>query len=155
MGRTIPEFRIASAMEQNEWKESVLTSQIRKVFDRMFSIAHLYNSAYFQQILIQNFKLCGNRLYVSSLLVLVPSCYFHCGMLQHCEEGNNYVSNILQTGRDIYCWQAHYLHCPNKIPQSGSDSVLDMCYAVCLLLVIHSDQLIIPRSGLHSLSLAL
>ena len=48
MGRTIPEFRIASAMEQNEWKESVLTSQIRKVFDRMFSIAHLYNSAYFQ-----------------------------------------------------------------------------------------------------------
>jgi hypothetical protein len=47
MGRTIPLFRIASVMEQNEWKafRKYLDKPDRKVFDRMFSIAHLYNSA--------------------------------------------------------------------------------------------------------------
>ena len=47
MGRTIPSFRIASVMEQNEWKEfrKCLDKSDRKVFDRMFSIALLYNSA--------------------------------------------------------------------------------------------------------------
>jgi hypothetical protein len=47
MGRTIPSFRIASVMEQNEWKafRKCLDKSDRKVFDRMFSIAHLYNSA--------------------------------------------------------------------------------------------------------------
>jgi hypothetical protein len=47
MGRTIPSFRIASVMEQNEWKAfgKCLDKSDRKAFDRMFSIAHLYNSA--------------------------------------------------------------------------------------------------------------
>jgi hypothetical protein len=47
MGRTIPLFRIASVMEQNEWKafRKCLDKSDRKAFDRMFSIAHLYNSA--------------------------------------------------------------------------------------------------------------
>jgi hypothetical protein len=47
MGRTIPSFRIASVMEQNEWKafRKCLDKSDRKAFDRMFSIAHLYNSA--------------------------------------------------------------------------------------------------------------
>jgi hypothetical protein len=47
MGRTIPSFRIASVEEEKEWKQfrNNLDKQDRKVFDDMFSIAHLYNSA--------------------------------------------------------------------------------------------------------------
>jgi hypothetical protein len=47
MGRTIPSFRIASMMEEREWKvfRKSLNKSERKVFDEMFSIVHLYNSA--------------------------------------------------------------------------------------------------------------
>jgi hypothetical protein len=47
MGRTIPSFRIASVMEEMEWKSfrNSLNKSDRKKFDEMFSIAHLYNSA--------------------------------------------------------------------------------------------------------------
>jgi len=46
MGRTIPSFRIASAIEEREWKpfRSSLDKSDRKIFDQMFSSAHLYNS---------------------------------------------------------------------------------------------------------------
>ena len=47
MGRTIPSFRIASVMEEMEWRvfRNSLDKSDRKKFDEMFSIAHLYNSA--------------------------------------------------------------------------------------------------------------
>jgi hypothetical protein len=47
MGRTIPSFRIASATEEDEWRpfRKCLDKSDRGVFDRVFSIAHLYNSA--------------------------------------------------------------------------------------------------------------
>jgi len=47
MGRTIPSFRIASVMEEMEWKSfrNSLDKSDRKKFDQMFSLAHLYNSA--------------------------------------------------------------------------------------------------------------
>ena len=47
MGRTIPSFRIASVMEEKEWKSfrNSLDKSDRKKFDQMFSLAHLYNSA--------------------------------------------------------------------------------------------------------------
>ena len=47
MGRTIPSFRIASIQEEKEWKKfrQALDKSDRKIFDNMFSIAHLYNSA--------------------------------------------------------------------------------------------------------------
>jgi hypothetical protein len=47
MGRTIPSFRIASTIEEKEWKpfRNSLDKSDRKIFDEMFSIAHLYNSA--------------------------------------------------------------------------------------------------------------
>jgi hypothetical protein len=46
MGRTVPSFRIASVMEEKEWKtfRNSLDKSDRKIFDEMFSIAHLYNS---------------------------------------------------------------------------------------------------------------
>ena len=47
MGRTIPSFRIASIMEEKEWKSfrDSLAKSKRKIFDDMFAISHLYNSA--------------------------------------------------------------------------------------------------------------
>jgi len=47
MGRTIPSFRIAAVLEENEWKQyrKYLNKKDRKVFSEMFSIARLYNSA--------------------------------------------------------------------------------------------------------------
>lgn len=47
MGRTIPSFRIASVMEKGEWKSfrKVLDRKDRKIFDDMFDISILYNSA--------------------------------------------------------------------------------------------------------------
>ena len=47
MGRTIPSFRIAAVLEEKEWKQyrKYLNKKDRKVFDNMFSIARLYNSA--------------------------------------------------------------------------------------------------------------
>ena len=47
MGRTIPSFRIASIMEEKEWKSfrDSLAKSERKIFDDMITISHLYNSA--------------------------------------------------------------------------------------------------------------
>ena len=47
MGRTIPSFRIASVMEKEEWKSfrKALDKMDRKIFDDMFDISILYNSA--------------------------------------------------------------------------------------------------------------
>jgi hypothetical protein len=47
MGRTIPSFRIASVMEKEEWKcfRKALDKKDRRIFDDMFDISILYNSA--------------------------------------------------------------------------------------------------------------
>ncbi|HKG89742.1 MAG TPA: hypothetical protein VKA95_15595 [Nitrososphaeraceae archaeon] len=47
MGRTIPSFRIASVMEKEEWKSfrKALDKKDKKIFDDMFNISILYNSA--------------------------------------------------------------------------------------------------------------
>ena len=43
MGRTIPSFRIASVIEENEWKSfrNSLAKSERKIFDDMFAISHV------------------------------------------------------------------------------------------------------------------
>jgi hypothetical protein len=47
MGRTIPSFRIAAILEEKTWKQyrKYLNKIDRTEFDKMFSIATLYNSA--------------------------------------------------------------------------------------------------------------
>jgi hypothetical protein len=47
MGRTIPSFRIALAMEEAEWKpfRNALDKSDRKKFDEMFDIPRFYISA--------------------------------------------------------------------------------------------------------------
>jgi hypothetical protein len=48
MGRTISSFRIASVLEEEEWKsykKYLNKKEEKKAFDNMFSIARLYNSA--------------------------------------------------------------------------------------------------------------
>jgi hypothetical protein len=48
MGRTIPSFRIATVLEEKEWKlfrKYLKNKNDKKLFTHMFSIANLYNSA--------------------------------------------------------------------------------------------------------------
>jgi hypothetical protein len=47
MGRTIPSFRMALAMEQEDWKpfRNALDKSDRKLFDDMFDVPRLYTSA--------------------------------------------------------------------------------------------------------------
>ena len=47
MGRTIPSFRMATVEELKEWKEfrHRLGKSDKKLFDRMYTTCHLYNSA--------------------------------------------------------------------------------------------------------------
>jgi hypothetical protein len=47
MGRTIPSFRITAMMEQSKWRSFRynLDKNDRKIFDELFSISRLYNSA--------------------------------------------------------------------------------------------------------------
>ena len=47
MGRTIPSFRLALALEERRWKlyRNALGKQARKEFDDMFAIPRLYISA--------------------------------------------------------------------------------------------------------------
>jgi hypothetical protein len=47
MSRTIPSFSLASVEEEREWKvfRNSLDKSDRRIFDEMFSISHLYNSA--------------------------------------------------------------------------------------------------------------
>ncbi len=46
MGRTIPSFRIAGAMEESKWRpfRALLSKKDRKLFDDMLRIPRLYNS---------------------------------------------------------------------------------------------------------------
>ena len=48
MGRTIPSFRIALAMEKEDWKpfRNALDKSDRKKFDEMFELPKFYISAY-------------------------------------------------------------------------------------------------------------
>lgn len=47
MGRTILSFRLTSVEEEREWKvfRNALDKCDRRIFDEMFSISQLYNSA--------------------------------------------------------------------------------------------------------------
>ena len=47
MGRINPSFRIASRIEENEWRSfgDSLAKSERKIFDDIFAVSYLYNSA--------------------------------------------------------------------------------------------------------------
>ncbi len=47
MGRTVPSFRIAAEIERTKWKQFrlLLDKKDRKMFDQMFDIVKLYNTA--------------------------------------------------------------------------------------------------------------
>jgi hypothetical protein len=47
MDRTIPSFRLASVEQQRKWKvfRNTLDESDRWIFDEMFSVSYLYNSA--------------------------------------------------------------------------------------------------------------
>jgi hypothetical protein len=67
MGRKIPSFRIALAMEKEEWKpfHNALDKSDRKKFDEMFDIPRLYISA------------CSNSVQLVLLEPIIMSILFH------------------------------------------------------------------------------
>jgi hypothetical protein len=70
MGRTIPSFRIALAMEKEEWNpfRNALDKSERKMFDEMFEIPRFYISvcAY----AVQPIRTLSNTAYLDSALLL-------------------------------------------------------------------------------------
>lgn len=50
MGRTIPSFRISSIIEERKWKQfqNLLDKEDKKMFDEMFLLTRLYNTASYQ-----------------------------------------------------------------------------------------------------------
>jgi hypothetical protein len=49
MGRTIPSFKISSTIEERKWKIiRNLLDKTDKIFDEMFSLTRLYNTASYQ-----------------------------------------------------------------------------------------------------------
>jgi hypothetical protein len=67
MGRTIPSFRIALAMEKEKWKpfRNALDKSDRKKFDEMFDIPRLYITA------------CSNSVQLVPLHPIFMSILFH------------------------------------------------------------------------------
>jgi hypothetical protein len=67
MGRTIPSFRMALAMEKEEWKpfRNALSQSERKMFDEMWDIPKLYVSA------------CSNSVQLVPLHPIFISILFH------------------------------------------------------------------------------
>jgi hypothetical protein len=67
MGRTIPSFRIALAMEERDWKpfRNALDKSEKKKFDEMFDIPRFYISA------------CSNSVQLVPLHPIIMSILFH------------------------------------------------------------------------------
>src|SRR5215210_8309138 len=75
MGRTIPSFRIALAMEKEDWKpfRNALDKSDRKKFDEMFELPKFYISA------------CSNSVqYVRLHPILVSILLYHYKQLTEC-----------------------------------------------------------------------
>src|ERR687891_691998 len=75
MGRTIPSFRIALAMEKEDWKpfRNALDKSDRKKFDEMFDIPRFYISA------------CSNSVqYVRLHPILMSILHYHYKQLTEC-----------------------------------------------------------------------
>jgi hypothetical protein len=81
MGRTIPSFRIALAMEKEEWKpfRNALNKKGRKKFDEMFDIPRNYISA------------CSNSVQLVPLHPIIMSILFH-----HYKELNECIEEVEQ-----------------------------------------------------------
>jgi hypothetical protein len=77
MGRTMPSFRIALALEQRDWKpfRSALDKKDRKEFDEMFDVPRLHLSA------------CSYAVQTVRLYPIVMSILLHCFMrIVECEK---------------------------------------------------------------------
>src|ERR671921_368694 len=96
MGRTIPSFRIALAMEQVEWKpfRNALDKSDRKKFDEMFDIPRFYISA------------CSYSVqYVRLHPILISIIFHHYKQLTECisevEEIGTKVEYLVQQKKQV------------------------------------------------------
>jgi hypothetical protein len=116
MGRTIPSFRIAAILEENEWKQYrkyLNNKNDKKVFSEMFSIARLYNSACsYSSIPIRIYPILMSIVFhhyktltKNNMLSTAPND--HIG-------DNNYNSIILQKELDKWKSYSDILRKPNR-----------------------------------------
>ncbi len=87
MGRTIPSFRIASKIEYVEWKNfrRALPKTDRKIFDDMFSLSVLYNSAC---------VCCANPVRIQPIIMAILFHHYkELGKLKANEENKSFLSS--------------------------------------------------------------
>jgi hypothetical protein len=86
MGRTIPSFRMALAMEERRWKpfRNALDKSDRKDFDEMFAIPRLYLSA------------CSYSIQTVRIYPILISILLHCFKLL--SESVKHVKQLLILG---------------------------------------------------------
>ena len=100
MGRTIPTFRIAAVLEENEWRsfKKYLNKNDRKLFKEMFSIVRLYNSA------------CSYSVIPIRIYPIIMSIVFHHyktslnNSFKFVEEDNNNNNNSIILKRELDKW---------------------------------------------------
>src|SRR5919198_2854950 len=92
MGRTIPSFRIALAMEERRWKpfRNALDKSDRKEFDEMFTIPRLYLSA------------CSYSTQTVRVYPIMISILLHCfkQLVESIENVKRVLGNT--SGKEIY-----------------------------------------------------
>jgi hypothetical protein len=129
MGRTIPSFRIAAILEEKTWKHyrKYLNASDRKVFDNMFSIATLYNSAssyaaipirihpIMMSIVFHHYKILKERLGLKNISsTLEEDEHNNNNNNSNINHNNNSSSIILQ--RELEKWKTYsdILRKPNR-----------------------------------------
>ena len=112
MGRTIPSFRIAAVLEEKEWKQyrKYLNKKDRKVFDNMFSIARLYNSACSYSVIpIRIYPIMLSIVFHNYKTLLNKSSFKFVN-----EENYNHNSIILKRELDKWKTYSDILRKPNR-----------------------------------------
>jgi hypothetical protein len=121
MGRTVPSFRIALAIEKEEWKpfRNALDKSDRKKFDEMFDIPKLYITA------------CSNSVQLVPLHPILMSILFHhYKQLIECIEQIGHMSTEIKASQKVrgdtlldYIYQNRDIHFKNgtKLFNYGDD----------------------------------
>ena len=93
MGRTIPSFRIATILEEKEWKlfrKYLRNKNEKKLFTHMFSISNLYNSA------------CSNAVNPIRIHPIMIIILHHYKILKERTSGFDSFDNSSKDNNDIY-----------------------------------------------------
>jgi hypothetical protein len=114
MGRTIPSFRIAAVLEEKSWKQYrkfLNNKNDMKVFDNMFSIARLYNSACSYSVIPIRIHPIMMSIVFHHYKILNKSIKFVQG-----DDEDNYIHNSIILKKELQKWKTYsdILRKPNR-----------------------------------------